>query len=185
MSIGLKITGDIEAEGLLVKGIEGFFLTPRGSFGTGSGWSDEGFIVLYPALLFASNATERAIYMFFGIARGFFDAIDPIVKFAIMSTTAPSAAEAVRWQLTCKYRAEGESLAGAADQVLLQTKVLTDLVADTRQSNLEFTLDRTLIANGDTMQLNLERIGGDGADTYGSDIGVGQSGILLETQPFN
>ena len=51
--------------------------------------------------------------------------------------------------------------------------------------NLEFTLDRTLITNGDTMQLNLERIGGDGADTYGSDIGVGQSGILLESVTFN
>ena len=165
--------------------IVGFFLTPTGSFGTGGGWADAGFISLFPVVLFSQNATERAIFMFYGFARALFTNIDPVVNFIVYSTTAPSAAEAVVWQLTCKYKAEGESVTGAADEIIPETQVLTDLAASTRQQNLQFTLDRTLISIGDVLFLNLERIGGDGADTYGSDIGIGQSGISLEATPLD
>ena len=167
------------------RGIESFFIQAQGSFGTGGGWSDSAFLGLIPILSFASNTTERAIFMFFGSQRVKFDNIDPQVGFIIYSIGAPSAAEAVRWQLSAKYRAEGESVAGGADEVILQTQVLTTLVANSRQTTLFFTLDRSLISNEDIIHLNLERIGGDAADTYGSDIGVGQSGIIVETVKHN
>jgi len=166
-------------------GVVGFFLAPTGSFGTGGGWADSGFISLFPVVLFSQNATERAIFMFFAFSRALFSNIDPTVNFIVYSTDAPSAAEAVVWQLTCKYKAEGEAVTGAAAQIIPQTKVLTDLAASTRQQNLQFTLDRSLISIGDVLFLNLERIGGDAADTYGSDIGIGQSGISLEVTPLD
>ncbi len=166
-------------------GIVAFFLDAQGLFGTGGGWADSGFINLVPHLLFASNLTERAVYMFYALARIKFDSIDPQVAFLTSSTSAPSAAEAVRWQLTCRYRAEGEDLGGTADETLLQTQALTALTANSRQSVLIFTLDRTLISDQDSIHFNLERLGGDGADTYGADIGVGQSGFLVETINHN
>ncbi len=169
-----------------VKGLEGFFLAPQGVFGTGAGWADSGFISLVPQLFFASNLTERAIYMFFGATRAKFDAVDPEAKFIISSTGAPALGfEDVRWQLTTKYRAVGESLAGAVDETLLFTQTLATFVANSRQADLSFALDRTKIANGDIIWLNLERLGGDGADNYASDVAVGQSGIVLQTQIHN
>ena len=169
----------------LPEGIQGFFLEAKGNFGTGAGWADSGFITLFPVLLFNSNATERSIHMFFSLLRVKLDAVDPQIGFVIYSTGAPSAAEAIRWRLTCRYKADGDALGGAADEVLLQTQVLTTLVADSRQTTLFFTLDRTKISNEDVMHFNLERLGGDGADTYGDDIGVGQSGALIEVQLLN
>lgn len=168
-----------------VRGLEGFFLNAKGDFGSGAGWADPAFLSLIPVLGFASNATERAIYMFFALNRIKLDAVDPQVGFIIYTTSAPSAGEAVRWQLSVKYRAETEDVSGAADEVLLQTQVLATEVANSRQTTLFFTLDRTLISNQDVIHLNLERLGGDGADTYGSDITVGQSGIIVETVKHN
>ena len=167
------------------RGLEEFFLTSQGSFGTGGGWADSAFLSLVPVLGFAANNTERAVYMFFGLSRAKFDAVDPTVGFIIYSTSAPGAGEAVRWQLSAKYRADGEVVSGAADEVILQTQVLATEVANSRQSILFFTLDRSLIEDQDTMHLVLERLGGDGADTYGQDIAVGQSGIILETVKHN
>ena len=166
-------------------GIEGLFLTATGSFGTGGGWADQGFIQLFPVLLFARNLTERAIYMFFAFTRARFDDIDPQIGFVVYSTSAPGAADAVRWRLTVKYVGNGGSLTVAAAQVILVTQVLTTEVANSRQSLLFFTLDRSLITAQDTMHLNLERIGGDALDTYGADIAVGQSGMLVETNSHN
>lgn len=167
------------------RGIEGFFLTPQGSFGTGGGWADAAFLSLIPVLGFASNNTERAVYMFYSFFRAKFDAVDPIVSFVIYSTDAPGSGEAVRWQLTAKYTADTESTAAAAAQTLLLTQVLTTEVENSRQSNLLFTLDRTLISDQDSIHLVLERLGGDAADTYGSDITVGQSGLSIETVKHN
>ena len=168
-----------------IRGTEGFFLTPQGSFGTGGGWADPAFLSLIPVLGFASNTTERAIYMFFALDRIKLDIVDPQVGFIIYTTSAPSAGEAVRWQLSVKYKAETEDISGASDEVLLQTQVLATEVANSRQTTLFFTLDRTLISNQDVIHLNLERLGGDGADTYGSDIAVGQAGIIVETVKHN
>lgn len=163
------------------RGIEGLFLEVTGQIGGGPGWSDAGFISLFPVNLFAASSTERSIYMFFGLSRVKFDVVDPQVGFIVYSTAAPSSGEAVRWQLTAKYIADGDSTAAPAAETLLQTQVFTTLVADSRQTTLFFTLDRTLIADQDAIHLNLERLGGDGADTYGGDIGVGQAGIIAET----
>ena len=167
------------------RGTEEFFLTPQGSFGTGGGWADPAFLSLIPVLGFASNTTERAIYMFFTLTRIKIDAVDPQIGFIIYSTSAPNVGEAVRWQLSVKYKAETEDISGASDEVLLQTQVLATEAANSRQTTLFFTLDRTLISNQDVIHLNLERLGGDGADTYGSDIAVGQAGIIVETVKHN
>jgi hypothetical protein len=163
------------------KGTEGFFLSARGDFGNGGAWADSGFLSLFPVVRYDDNNTERAVFMFYGISKADFSTIDPVVAFIIYSTGAPTVGEAVRWSLSTKYKAEGEQITGASDEIILQTQVLTSLSGNTRQTNLEFTLDRTLISNQDVVFLNLERIGGDVLDTYGSDIAVGQSGILIET----
>ena len=166
-------------------GIEDFFLSATGDFGTGGGWADPGFISLVPVLRFASNFTERAIYMFFGLTRITFPEVDPQVGFIVYSVGQPNVNDAVRWKLSCSYIAETESLAEPPAQIIFQTQVLTTLVADSRQAILVFTVDRTLIANQDVMQFNLERVGGDAADTYGDDIAVGQSGIIVQTTNHN
>lgn len=167
------------------RGVEAFFLAAKGNFGTGGGWADTGFIQLLPVLRFASNLTERAVYMFFALNRIRFVDIDPQVAFIIYSTAAPTAGEAVRWRLTTKYIADTESLGGAASEVILQTQVLTSLTAESRQGVLFFTLDRTLITDQDVIHLNLERLGPDGLDTYGSDIAVGQAGMIVQTNSHN
>ena len=166
-------------------GLESFFLEVKGQIGGGPGWADEGFISFFPVLLFSSSSTERSIHMFFALSRIKLDAIDPQVGFIIYSTSAPLVGDAVRWQLTVKYIGDGEDTSAAADETLLQTQVLTTLVADSRQAILFFTLDRTLISNEDAIHLNLERLGGDVLDTYGADIGAGQGGIIAETLSHN
>lgn len=162
-------------------GIEGFFLSARGDFGTGGGWADSRFIELFPVLLFASNLTERAVYMFFTLKRLELSTVDPIVEFIVYSTSSPDVNDTIRWRLTTKYLSEGTSLSMAASQVLSQTQTLTVLPDDSRQSILSFTLDRSLISNQDVIHINLQRIGMSEFDTYGDDIGIGQSGIIVET----
>ena len=157
----------------------------KGNFGTGGGWADSGFISLVPVLFFSPIQTERAVFMFYALAVIKFDNIDPQVAFIVHSTGAPGATEDIVWRLTCRYRAEGEVDGGVADEVLLQTVELTHLTADTRQSNLIFDLDRSLISDQDSIHLILERIGGDVDDDYGSDIGVGQSGTVVQTLDNN
>ncbi len=168
-------------------GIEGFFLSSKGDFGTGGGWGDAGFIANVPVILFAKNATEKEVTMFYAINRAVFDDIDPIVQFLPFSVAAPvvTTGDAVRWQLEATYIAEGELATMVPDETLLVTQILTFLTVDTRQPILEFTLDRTLIENGDSITLVLSRIGGDAADNYNDDIGVGQAGIALEVTAFN
>ncbi len=168
------------------RGVEAFFLNPQGVFGTGGGWADSGFIADTPVLLFAQNLTERAIYMFYALARTLYDSVNPDMAFLIYSTSAPSGgSEDVRWQLEARYIAEGESPTKAADEILLITQSLSDFTANQRQAVLIFTLDRSLIADQDVLMFTLSRIGGDGADTYGSDAGVGQAGIIIETTQHN
>lgn len=168
-------------------GIEGFFLEAKGSFGTGGGWADNGFIGNLPVLFYAQNVTERAVFMFYGIARAKFDAVDPVVLFAIYSNGAPvvTTGDDVEWELSARYRAEGEAVTGAADETLTQTQTLTTIGADTRQDNLAFTLDRSKIINGEYIHLILRRLGGDANDTYADDVSVGQSGINVQTLKHN
>lgn len=171
---------------ILDKGIEGFFLTPQGSFGTGGGWADSGFIGNLPVLFYAQNSTERGVFMFYATKRIFFDAIDPEVGFTIYSVDAPSGGdEDVEWELQARYRADGDPVVGAPDETLTQTQTLATQVADSRQSNLEFTLDRTKISDQDVIFLILRRLGGDANDNYSSDVGVGQSGITAQTTKHN
>ena len=123
--------------------------------------------------------------MAFVLSRSKCDAVDPHVGVIVQSTSEPSAGDAVRWKLSVKYKAETEDVSGEADEVLLQTQVLATEVANSRQTTLFFTFDRTLISDQDVIHLNLERLGGDGADTYGYDITVGQAGIIIETVKHN
>lgn len=168
------------------EGLESFFLSARGSFGTGGGWADEGFISFMPVLLFSASLTERAIYIFYAITRSRFDKVNPKVGFVVYSTNPPSLGEAVRWQLTCKYIADTESPMDPADEVLFQTQVLPTLVSDSRQGDiLSFELNKDLIKDQDIIHFNLQRLGGDVADTYGSDIAVGQAGVILQTVSQN
>lgn len=167
------------------KGIEAFFLQPRGSFGTGGGWADEGFIGDVPVLLFSSALTEKSIYNFYALKRFVLTTVDPVVGFIIYSTTLPVATDSIEWQLEVRYIAETEQATKAVDETLLITQPLTSLTVNSRQNLLEFTLDRSLITDQDVILLTLSRIGGDVSDTYSSDISIGQSGISIETIKHN
>lgn len=163
-------------------GIEAFFIQAKGLFGTGAGWADTGFINDTPVLLYSPVQTERAIFMFYGMARFIFDNIDPQVGFVVYSTSAPSAGnDDIRWQLEAVYVAETESTGKTPDETILQTQNMTTLVLNSRQTLLLFTIDRTKISDQDSMKFILTRIGPDGLDNYSSDVGVGQSGMILET----
>lgn len=167
-------------------GVQSFFISATGAFGTGGGWADSGFINDTPVLLFSPITDERAIFMFFGLSRLKLDAVDPQIGFVIYSTGAPLLDDDVKWELQAKYVADTESTGGAADETIEQIDTLTTLVLNSRQTLLLFTLDRTKISIQDSMKFILTRKGGDGVnDTYGSDIGVGQSGIIVETFDVN
>jgi len=170
-----------------VVGLQGFFLSSRGDFGTGAGWADAGFIVDVPVTLFARNAQEKAIFMFYAGTRFQFGAVDPVMAFAVHSVAAPvvTTGDDVRWRLGCRYYSVGDPLGGATDETILQTQTLTTLVANSYQGLLQFTIDRTLISTSQIMQFTLTRLGPDGADTYNSDVGVGQGGLILQTKIFN
>ena len=182
------ITGSSPSfDGKNVKGIQGFFLQPRGLFGSGPGFADEGFIGDLPVVLFASNSTEKAIYTFFSLGRIVLTDTNPTVNFIIYSTTAPVAttSDSVRWQLEARYIAETESATKAADETFLITEGLPTTVANSRQTVIQFILDRTLITDQDVLLFTLSRIGGDGSDIYGSDVAVGQSGVRAEASNNN
>jgi len=168
-------------------GVRGFFLDPKGSFGTGGGWVDEGIIENVPVLLYSGISTEKAIFMFFGAAFVVLTDVDPEIIFIPWSTTAPSLGnEDVELQLTCRYIAVGESAAKTPDQVLTLTSTLSAFTANTAQAPVFFVLDRSLIEVGDVLNFVLERLPGDVLDTYnGNDLGIGQSGARLETTLFN
>ncbi len=177
-----------DADGVLAfkTGIQAFFLEARGSFGTGGGWADSGFIDDLPVLLFAPNSTEKAIYMHFAMGRFKFDEINPELDFIIYSTTAPGIGdEDVEWLLEARYIAENESPSKAADETLSVTQTLPNQTLNTRQSVLVFTLDRTKITSLDTLMFKLSRVGGDVLDNYTGDIAVSQSGIILQTLDVN
>lgn len=169
------------------KGIEAFFIQANGSFGTGGGWADSGFIGDVPLLFFNQNSSEKAIYSFYITGRSILTDIDPQMVFVVYSTGAPVATtgDDVVWQLEVRYIAETELATKTPDETLIITQTLTTLTANTRQELLIFTFDRTLITNQDDIQMTLTRLGSDAADTYSSDIGVGQSGIAIETSNHN
>ena len=168
-------------------GLESFFLQPRGSFGTGAGWSDEGFIGDVPVLLFAANATERAIYSFYALSRVILTDTNPRIAFIVYSTIVPviTTGDSVVWQLEARYIAETELATKAVDETILFTQGLPTLMANTRQTILEFTLNRTLMTDQDVLLFTLSRIGGDGSDLYSADIAIGQSGIIVLTLNHN
>jgi len=110
------------------------------------------------------------------------DTVNPEVKFVVFSTGASGAGEAVSWELAVKYRAVGEAFGGASNETLLQLKLMDTLAGNTRQSDLVFTLDRTLISDQDIILLVLTRKATDAADTYGSDIAIDSAIIELESE---
>lgn len=168
-------------------GIEEFFLSQEGAFGIGGGWADEGFISDFPTLLFDGNVTEKAVYMFYGLSRVKLDNVDPVVGFVIYSTGAPVTAtgDSIVLQLEARYVGDGELLTGAASETIQQTVGLATLSASTRQANVAFTLNKALISNQDVIHLTLSRIGGNASDNYASDLGIGQSRIIVETTNHN
>lgn len=170
-----------------IKGVEAFFLQPRGLFGSGPGFADEGFIGDLPVILFTANATEKAIYTFFSLGRIILTDTNPSVNFIVYSTTAPVAttSDSVRWQLEARYIAETELATKTPDETIFFTQRLPTLTANTRQTILQFILNRTLITGQDVLLFSLSRIGGDGSDIYNADVGIGQSGILAETRNNN
>lgn len=179
--------GSIQAVAATGSGVEAFFLQPRGLFGTGGGFADEGFIGDVPVVLFSTTLTEKAIYTFFALKRVLLTDSNPVVAFVIYSTTAPviTTSDSVKWQLEARYIAETELATKTIDETILFTQGLSTFTANTRQSLLEFTLDRTLMADQDVLLFTLSRIGGDGSDIYSADIAIGQSGIILLTLNHN
>lgn len=169
------------------KGVQGFFLDPTGSFGTGAGWADVGDINDVPVVFFAPGSTERAIFMFYAAKRFLFADVNPKVAFVVYSNNAPviTTGDKCRWELIVRYFAVGEALGKPADETVTQTHILTEIAADTVQSILEIELDRTKISVGDVMKMTLRRLGGDILDTYADDIAIGQSGFIVETKAFN
>lgn len=168
------------------KGIQGFFLDPTGSFGTGGGWADVGDISDIPVVFFAPNITERAVFMFYASERFLFSDVNPKVAFVVYSNDAPviTTGDKCRWELTARYFAVGESLGKPADQTVTETYTLTEIGANTVQPILEIELDRTKISIGDVVKMTLRRLGGDVLDTYADDAAIGQSGFIVEAKAF-
>ena len=156
-------------------------------FGTGAGFADEGFIGDMPVILFAANSTEKAIYTFFSLGRIVLTDTNPTINFIVYSTTAPVAttSDSVRWQLEARYITETELATKAADETILITQGLPTTVANSRQTILTFTLDKTLMTDQDVILFSLSRIGGDSSDIYNADVAIGQSGILAEAKSNN
>lgn len=168
------------------KGIISEFLNPRGDVGT-AGWGDVGFIVDTPVVLLAKNSTEKVVYPFFAKAKFLFNNIDPQVAFLFYSTSAPvlTTGDVISILVEVSYFKIGDDQANLPDETFLDTVQLTFTDANRWQGVMAFTLDRTLITTGDVIQFTLYRLGGDAADNYNADVGIGQSGIILESLIFN
>jgi len=166
-------------------GIETFFIASNGSFGVGVSWADFGFIENVPVLLYNNNLTEKASFTFSSLKRFKLDLVNPIISFTVYSTVLPILNDSVQWLLECRYTAIGEKPTAIADELLSFTQTLTILDNNTRQLELEFTLDKTLIDDKDVLNFTLLRNGGSVNDTYGSDIASGHSLLTLETYNHN
>lgn len=180
-------TGDVRSWiSLNGRGVESFYLNPRGSFGTGMGWADAGFIGDVSVTLFNPVLSEKATYGFHIPLRAILTTINPQISFLVYSTVAPTAPNKdVRWKLDARYIAEGELATKTPDESLLFTQSLSILTSNTRQVDLVFTLNKALITDKDDAILTLTRIGGDAADTYADDVGVGKAGLIIETFNHN
>jgi hypothetical protein len=91
-----------------------------------------------------------------------------IIKFAV--TTPGTGGGDVRLVLEATYVAVGELTTKAVDETLTNDVTVTntqDLMHTT-----SFTLDRTLMAAGDSVSFLLERQGGNVNDTYDGEIGI-------------
>ncbi len=167
-------------------GIQAFFLTAKGLFGTGGGWADNGFIGDVPVLFFDRTTQEKQITSFYALARADFS-VDPVIAFLTYSVALPvvTTGDKVVWKIDARYIGEGEKATKAIDQTIQQTQTLTYLITDTRQSTVQFTLDGSLIDDQDTIHLTLSRVAGDANDNYSSDVAVGQGGMIIEVSQFN
>lgn len=167
-------------------GVEAFFLNPRGLIGTGGGWADEGIIGVMPVILFSSSQTEQAVYGTYAMSRFVFTDVDPEIGFVTHTSTAPGVGtEDVRWQLDLHNIADLESNVGSPTQTILLTQTLVTTNADTKEGLITFNLDRTLMEDQDDIVAIISRLGGDVLDTYTGDIGIGQSGLGVETSIHN
>lgn len=169
------------------KGVVPFYLNARGEFIGSPGWADAGLLGDIPVLRFARNATERAVYMFILAERFVLSDFDPVFAFVTYSYGAPVATtgDGIVWRLEARYYTDGDIAIKAADETIELTQIITNLIAEADQGFFSFTLDRSLMTSGDRVMFTLSRLGADGADNYNDDIGVGQSGLLIESKTTN
>lgn len=167
-------------------GLESFFLTAKGAFGTGGGWSDSGFIGDVPVLFFDRTSVEKQITTFFAMSRILLTT-DPILTFLTYSVALPvvTTSDQVVWQVQARYIGVGEDATKAVDETLQITQTLDQIAVDRRQTNLTFTLDGSLISDQDSIQITFSRLANHVDDNYNSDIAVGQAGITVEVTQFS
>ena len=168
-------------------GLVDFYISPIGIVGSGVGQADPGFIGNVPVILFDKSSEEEQVTTFKVLSRILLDTVDPVVRFVIYSTALPvlTTGDSIRWQLDVRNIAEDEDATKSPDESLVFTQTFPYLRVDGRQSDLSFTLDRTLMTNQDSMHFTLIRIAGDVSDNYNADVGVSESDINLVVTPFN
>jgi hypothetical protein len=152
-----------------------YHVSQRVRVGTGGSAASTGQIQDVPVILF--NATQDQECFFANHIRDTIDlsTIDPKLVFSFVSgATAPGVGtETIRLQLQIRYRGEGEGLDGAYDEDIT---VDIDLPTGTAyvHFDVDITLDRTKITNGDAFSVHFLRLGSHGNDDYPDDVGMMQ-----------
>lgn len=96
--------------------------------------------------------------------------VSPVVRIPYFVSVLGAASANVRMRLTARYIADGELTSKAADETLLQTVAVTNTL--NRMDEMSFTLNAALLAQSDKVNLHLERLGADGADTFTGAIAI-------------
>jgi len=116
------------------------------------------------------DTQTRGVAASFEIPRNMDLTVNPILNVPFICTVAAANGN-VRMSLTARYIAAGELTTKAADETLLQTVAVVGTV-NQNQTIMTFTLNASLMAAGDIINILLQRLGGDAADTFTGRIGL-------------
>ena len=100
-------------------------------------------------------------------------ATDPILQIPLWVHMTGAASANVRLRLEARYIANGEQVDKTVDETILQTFPVTNTGDELHLTS--FTLTGSLIALSDTINLHLERLGSDAADTFTGQIAIVKS----------
>jgi hypothetical protein len=107
-------------------------------------------------------------------------AVNPEVHVPLMVSSAGGGNGNIRIQTRTKYLAVGELVNAAVSETILQTEAIINTLY--RIHHFDVVLNRTLMAAGDHIEVRVERIGADGADTFTGAVGVFKELVFVYTR---